>query len=128
LKIISPDVVITGMASGVDLWAAKIAHLHGMKYWCIRPWAGHGARVADKHDYEMALKYCDFTVAVHPSVNYPGAWVYQKRNEFMVDNADTVLAIWDGSSGGTANCVQYAIKKDKRVLHYNPLSRELKWL
>ena len=32
----------------------------------------------------------------------------QRRNEFMVDNADMVLAYHDGSEGGTKNCVDYA--------------------
>jgi uncharacterized phage-like protein YoqJ len=32
----------------------------------------------------------------------------QKRNEWMVDNCDTLLALWNGSNGGTANCINYA--------------------
>lgn len=28
----------------------------------------------------------------------------QKRNEYMVDLADKVVAVWDGSKGGTDNC------------------------
>jgi len=34
--------------------------------------------------------------------------VMQKRNKWMVDNCDLLIAIWDGTSGGTANCVKYA--------------------
>ncbi|WP_188052008.1 hypothetical protein [Azospirillum sp. Sh1] len=30
------------------------------------------------------------------------------RNEWMVDHSDRLLALWDGSQGGTANCVRYA--------------------
>ena len=32
----------------------------------------------------------------------------QKRNEWIVDNSLRLLALWDGSKGGTANCVTYA--------------------
>ena len=32
------------------------------------------------------------------------------RNEYMVDLADKIIAVWDGSNGGTANCVKYAEK------------------
>ena len=44
----------------------------------------------------------------------------QKRNEYMVDNADIVIAVWDGSKGGTGNCVKYAEKLGKRVVTINP--------
>lgn len=45
----------------------------------------------------------------------------QKRNEFMVDNSDIVVAIWDGSKkGGTYNCVKYAKTNNKRIIHINP--------
>src|SRR3546814_19330873 len=39
----------------------------------------------------------------------------QTRNEWMVDHADGVVALWDGSTGGTANCVAYADKVGKPV-------------
>lgn len=39
----------------------------------------------------------------------------QVRNEWMVDRADKILALWDGSSGGTGNCVKYARAKGKPI-------------
>lgn len=47
-------------------------------------------------------------------------WLMQKRNEFMVDRVDTVLAVWDGSDGGTGNCVKYAKKIGKHMLRLLP--------
>jgi uncharacterized phage-like protein YoqJ len=44
----------------------------------------------------------------------------QKRNEFMVNNSDVVIAVWDGSSGGTGNCVKYAERKGKEIIKINP--------
>jgi uncharacterized phage-like protein YoqJ len=35
----------------------------------------------------------------------------QRRNEWMVDRADKLVALWDGSWGGTFNCIEYARKK-----------------
>ena len=43
-----------------------------------------------------------------------------ERNEYMVDHADTVIAIWDGSSGGTGNCVRYAQSQHKRIIIVDP--------
>lgn len=40
----------------------------------------------------------------------------------MVDNSDIVCAVWDGTPGGTANCIKYC--KSKRV---NRVVKYLKW-
>ena len=45
----------------------------------------------------------------------------QKRNQFMVDNSDIVIAVWDGSKkGGTYNCIKYAQKLEKEIIQINP--------
>ena len=47
-------------------------------------------------------------------------WLMQKRNEYMVDLADKVIAVWDGSKGGTGNCVRYAEKCGKEIIRIVP--------
>lgn len=48
-------------------------------------------------------------------------WKMQKRNEYMVDECDLLLAVYDGSpTGGTHNCVEYARKKKKMIYYINP--------
>jgi uncharacterized phage-like protein YoqJ len=43
----------------------------------------------------------------------------QKRNEYMVDHSFVVIAMWDGSNGGTGNCVRYARKLyENRILYH----------
>jgi uncharacterized phage-like protein YoqJ len=43
----------------------------------------------------------------------------QKRNEYMVDHSFVVIAMWDGSNGGTGNCVRYARKLyESRILYH----------
>jgi uncharacterized phage-like protein YoqJ len=43
----------------------------------------------------------------------------QVRNEWMVDHCNDLLAVWDGSDGGTGNCVRYA----QRILEPSKLHR-----
>lgn len=43
------------------------------------------------------------------------AWKLQRRNEWMTDYAGHLLALWDGSPGGTANCLAYAARVGKPV-------------
>lgn len=44
----------------------------------------------------------------------------QIRNEYMVDHSDIVIAVWDGSIGGTKNCIDYARKLLKEIVRINP--------
>lgn len=40
-----------------------------------------------------------------------------KRDRYMVDNCDVLLAVWDGiKDGGTWRTIQYAMKKKKRII------------
>jgi uncharacterized phage-like protein YoqJ len=43
----------------------------------------------------------------------------QERNKYMVDQCDYLVAVWDGSKGGTANCVRYAKKHNKEIIRIN---------
>ena len=48
----------------------------------------------------------------------------QKRNEYMVNKSDIVIAVWDGTKGGTGKCVKYAKGMNKNIVIINP--KELK--
>lgn len=41
----------------------------------------------------------------------------QTRNQWMVNECDTVLALWNGTEGGTANCIKYAEKVGKPIIN-----------
>jgi uncharacterized phage-like protein YoqJ len=121
------DFVIQGMAAGVDLIAAYAAFKSGIPYICAKPWAGHKPRKQWKPMYLSAEKNAARIVNVHPGETYPGVWAYQKRNEWMVDNSDILIAVWDGSTGGTKNCVDYALKHDHRIWLIDPLTGTGDW-
>lgn len=44
----------------------------------------------------------------------------QLRNKHMVDNSDIVIAVFDGTEGGTFNCVKYAKKVNKKIITLDP--------
>ena len=51
----------------------------------------------------------------------------QKRNEFMVDKCDFLIACWNyEKKGGTYNCISYAITQGKPILIINPTNLEYK--
>lgn len=43
-----------------------------------------------------------------------------KRNRYMVDQADFIIAVWDGRPSGTGKTVQYAQRQGKLVTIINP--------
>ena len=108
---------ITGMAIGVDMYAAERVLRLKDRYPDIRleaaiPCRDQASRWSKSHRclYERILSSCD-------SVTYLGQEYTSScmilRNMYMVDNADYLFAVWDGSKGGTGNTVKYALKKQK---------------
>ena len=62
----------------------------------------------------------------HPQGNV--AKLLHERNHAMVDNADLVFAVYPHDidpithTGGTAECMRYAIKSGKAILQLDPMS------
>lgn len=44
----------------------------------------------------------------------------EMRNRYMVDNSFYVIAVFDGSKSGTANCINYAEKHNREISIINP--------
>ena len=105
---------ITGMAYGVDLWAAEIVlrlrernpELHLI---AAVPFEGFDSRWSRewKSVYDEVLAQADLVKYICPGYN-PGA--YQRRNEWMVDHAARVIAVFNGEPSGTKNTIDYATK------------------
>lgn len=111
LKRLEPREVYSGMALGWDMAIAEAAQRLGLALVAAIPFKGQEARwtSASKERYHRILTRAQVvTVSEHYS---PQAM--QKRNEYLVDNADVMLALWTGAKGGTANCIRYA--RQKRV-------------
>ena len=82
----STTTIISGGAKGVDSLAASHAKDNGIELVVFRP------------DYAKYGKGATFI-----------------RNRQIIDNADMVLAFWDGESKGTKYTIEYAIKKGKET-------------
>ena len=118
---------ITGMALGVDtVFALAVLELkkegYDIRLHCAIPCKNHSSKwfAESVKMYNEILSKAD-TVKIVTDEPYQ-AWMMQKRNEYMVDLADKVIAVWDGTNGGTANCARYAMKKDKEVILMRPFS------
>lgn len=116
---------ITGMALGVDtIFALAVLELkdegYNIKLHCAIPCRNHSSKwIKESVDlYNDILSKADVVKLVTDETYKP--YLMQVRNEYMVDLADKIIAVWDGSSGGTANCVKYAQKKNKEIIRIIP--------
>ena len=74
-----------------------------------------GAKGIDTIAEEYATKHKISKLILYPDYARFGKAAPLKRNEEMVNIADEILIIWDGSSKGTAYTVKYAKKCGKAV-------------
>ena len=109
----------SGGALGVDqLWMQVGLHLH-LPVIAALPFEGYDAKwpVASRQEYKRLLDRCQLVKYVCE----PGyaASKLQRRNEWMVDNCDALVAYWNGTPGGTKNCIDYAVKHKKTIYGFN---------
>ena len=115
-----PDYVLTGMAIGVDQWAAEICVNMDIPFVAALPFAGQEGKWPphSQAKYHLLLSKAHTRYVICEG-GYEG-WKMQRRNEWMVDSCHQVVAVWNGSPGGTANCVAYATGVGKPI-YYVPL-------
>ena len=113
-------VFITGMARGVDLWAAEIVldlrkRNKEIKLICALPHDGFEVRWSPSWQqlYRHVLSEADLTRVISKGY-YTG--VYQVRNEWMVNHSARVIAVFNGQPSGTKNTIDYAHRQGVPVI------------
>ncbi len=117
-----PMYTISGMALGVDQDYAQVSIELAIPFIAALPFVGQEKKwpKSSQDYYNWLLERADEKVVVSPG-EY-SAYKMQVRNEWMVDNCDVLIAVWDGSEGGTGNCVRYAqrVKPASQIIYVNP--------
>lgn len=120
---------ISGMALGVDLYAARIvldlkAIYPHITLECALPCESQAEKWSerDRDNYFEIISNCDRETMLQHRYT-PDCM--RKRNEYMVDHSDYVIAVWNGEIGGTCNTVRYAARKQKTVVRIHPQTLEV---
>ncbi len=110
---------ISGMAMGVDIWAAEIVlrkrktnkDIHLI---CALPHPGFEQKrsMAEQNRFTKIINEADLIREISTHC-YSGC--YQVRNEWMVDRSSLVIAVFNGQKSGTKNTIDYAKRKGVRV-------------
>lgn len=126
LGAVRPEKVISGGALGWDQALAFAAIQLDIPLVLALPFEGFECKWP-KESQEFLHSLMNPAEVVFVSDPGYAAWKMQVRNQWMVDNCDAVLALWNGTDGGTANCVRYAEKKSKPIVNlwseYDSLSK-----
>lgn len=114
---LKPSVVLTGMALGVDQWMAELCISMEIPFTACLPMDEEAFSNRWPPASKVKLRYL-LTKAHQVIVISKGGfemWKLQDRNEWMVDNCNLLLAVFNGTEGGTANCIGYAYSVNRQV-------------
>lgn len=117
LTQLAPEHVICGMALGFDQWVAEVCIELHIPFVAAVPFRGFENRWPERSK-ELFYNLCDMAEQVHvvTDTDQYTAGILQRRNRWMVDRATHLLALWNESDGGTANCVRYAMQRGKPII------------
>jgi uncharacterized phage-like protein YoqJ len=122
---------ISGMAIGADMvWAEAVMNVRDsgipIRLIAAVPFKGQERLWSSdaQSNYRFILSNADHVEIVSSGVYSPKKM--QTRNIWMVDRSLPVLAVWGGTkSGGTWNCIQYALRQGKWVVQLHPQTFQL---
>lgn len=117
------DTFVTGMAPGTDTWAGEIVmelkkNDSNIKLFCAIPFRG----VEKNRTPELQEKFheiLDNSDGSHYLSGKYKRWTFLARDEWMVDHSSYVIAVFNGSYGGTEYTLDYARKKERKIAYVN---------
>lgn len=106
---------ITGMARGVDIWAAELVlkkrvEQQGIHLICALPHPNFEVYWQQewREKYHDIINQADLVKTI--STHYWNC-CYQVRNEWMVDHAARIICVYNGQPSGTRNTIMYAQRR-----------------
>lgn len=113
------DVFCCGMARGCDLYFAEtVLRIKAerpeirLEAWLACPEQASLWQETDRIRWQSLLDRCD---SVHIVEECYSDGCLLRRDKAMVDQADELISVWDGSSGGTGWTVRYAKRRGKML-------------
>jgi len=118
---------ISGMARGVDIWAAEEVlgfresrpEIHLI---CAVPFSGfeQGWDLKWRQRYSAVLSCADWVKIVCPAFSMNA---FSRRNEWMVNHSKRLVAVYGGRPGGTRNTITYAREQNLEIVILNDARR-----
>lgn len=116
---------LTGMARGIDMWAARFVleirrKNPSVRLGCVIPFQDQpkGLKGAEKFDYNYIISAADKTVCLSEAYTKT---CMKERNYYLVDNSSKLIAVVANYRSGTGQTIRYAQKQGKalRIIDIN---------
>jgi uncharacterized phage-like protein YoqJ len=120
LQALQPTHTISGMAIGIDQDFVDVCIKLAIPFIAAIPFVGQERQwpALARDEYALMLHLAKEVVVVCEG-SYE-RWKMQARNEYVCDHSDKLLAVFDGSQGGTANTVNYADRIGREKCRIDP--------
>jgi len=119
---LKPEHCLTGMALGADQYFAAVCIKLKLPYTACLPFEGQeSAWPADSQKAYRLLRKLASKEVIVSSGGYSAAKM-QVRNQYLVDNCDKLIAVFNptNNSGGTYNCITYAKSVNRDIIYIDP--------
>lgn len=115
---------ISGVAKGVDLWAAKYVlekkdTNEAIRLICAVPYKDYGAGWSGVDKWDLSWIFSKADEKVYVSDKYNAACM-KKRNEYMVTHSAKLIAIVSNYRSGTGQTIRFAQKGNLDIKIINP--------
>ena len=114
LPLLKVDKMISGMALGWDQAVAQACIDLNIPFIAATPCRHQDSKWPDSSRQKW-ISLMDEAESIHNISEQYTPSCMQERNRWMVDNSEAVLALYDGSRGGTENCIMYAKSQDSSI-------------
>lgn len=111
---------LVGMSRGADFLFADVLSERNLNWKAVIPCNDQDSlwNQSDKRFRSKLISKSSDSIVLSSKYHHG---IMHHRNEYMIDNSEILLAIYDGSKrGGTNNTVNLAIKKHKKVVQFHP--------
>lgn len=112
------------MAMGMDMLASEVVlklkkKNSNIKLECAKPCANQTEKWTDsyKKRYKKILSNADKVKMLSDKNYFDGCM--QRRNKYMVDNSSLIIALYNGTSGGTKQTMDYSKKQRLETVEIN---------
>ncbi len=126
------DYFISGMAIGWDTWFAEavleLKKTHNLTLELAIPFEGQERKwnKESQERYHAIKAQADIVTILSQGPYQP--YLMIKRDEYMVDKSDMLIACYDGSEGGTRHTFSYALDKHLKIIHIDPKRKTVKYI
>jgi hypothetical protein len=122
----------TCLATGADELFAEVLIQNNIRYTAVIPCINYEMTFDESTLEDFLLSKNKASKLIELYNNQPSEKAFNEAGKTVVDNAEILIAVWDGEEskglGGTGDIVEYAKSKNKKIIHLNPINQTKKYI